>query len=176
MKKHDAPHWREVQFHPRHWDNIPQSASLWENGPPDQAAEIRLRTAEELALLLHAVLVTALTPRQRQVMELYYLEDRTQVEIATSLGISQATVSQHLTGKSRGPSRVGGAFRKIRKAIHKAATRRIKQDGRYNQLIKTLDQLLDGSLTHRRARTLFDALTKDDSPRGPKPPRKKKKS
>jgi len=165
MKTHDESNWRDVQFQPQQWANIPQSAGLWGKAPPDQEAELRNRTAEELALLLHAVLVTALTPRQRQVMELYYLEDRTQVEIATSLGISQATVSQHLTGKSRGLTRVGGAFRKIRKTIHKAAKRRKQPDARYTQLIRTLDQLLDGSITHRRARTLLDTLAKADSQR-----------
>lgn len=154
----NAPSWREVQFEPNQWANIPQSAGLWANNPLDEATELRLRTAEEIALILHAVMVTALTQRQRQIMELYYLEDRTQVEIATALGISQATVSQHLTGKRRCRARVGGAFRKIRKAIHKAAKRRAHPDRRFTQIIQTLDHLLDHSITHRRARSLLDAL------------------
>ena len=169
MNEQDDPHWREVQLESQQWANIPQSASLWAGAPPDQAADLRLRTAEEIALTLHAVMVTALTPRQREVMELYYLEDRTQVEIATALGISQATVSQHLTGKRRGNSRVGGAFRKIRKAIHKAAERRTHSDTRFTQIIKTLDQLLDQSLTHRRARMLLDTLARSDA-QTPAPP------
>ncbi|MEI8352060.1 MAG: sigma-70 family RNA polymerase sigma factor [bacterium] len=107
MNTHNDVSWREVQFEPHQWANIPQSAGLWSNPPSDQAAELRLRTEEEIALILHAVMVTALTQRQRQIMELYYLEDRTQVEIATALGISQATISQHLTGKRRGRTRVG---------------------------------------------------------------------
>jgi len=164
MNSNNASHWREVQFEPEQWSNTPQSASLWPNDPPDPEAERRLRTAQEIALLLHAVMVTALTPRQRQIMELYYLEDRTQVEIATALGIAQATVSQHLTGKRRGRSRVGGAFRKIRKAIHKAAKRRRQPDNRYAQIIKTLDQLLDHTLTHRRAKSLLDTLARADPP------------
>ena len=160
MYKHNDVSWREVQFEPHQWANIPQSASLWPNPPSDQAAELRLRTAEEIALILHAVMVTALTQRQRQIMELYYLEDRTQVEIATTLGISQATISQHLTGKRRGSARVGGAFRKIRKAIHKTAKRRAHPDTRFTQIIRTLDDLLDHSITHRRARSLLDTLAR----------------
>ncbi|MCX6996612.1 MAG: sigma-70 family RNA polymerase sigma factor [Kiritimatiellaeota bacterium] len=160
MNQHDDPHWREVQFEPQQWAKIPQSAGLWATDAPDQESELRHRTSEEIALIIHAVMVTALTPRQRKVMELYYLEEHTQVEIATALGISQATVSQHLTGKRRGRTRVGGAFRKIRKAIHKAAKRHAHPDTRYIQIIQTLDQMLDRSLTHRRARTLLDALAR----------------
>lgn len=159
MNEHETS-WREVQFEPHQWANIPQSASLWPNPPSDQAAELRLRTEEEIALILHAVMVTALTQRQRQIMELYYLEDRTQVEIATTLGISQATISQHLTGKRRGSARVGGAFRKIRKAIHKAAKRRAHPGTRFTQIIRTLDDLLDHSITHRRARSLLNTLAR----------------
>ena len=127
----------------------------------DEGADSRLRTAEEIALALHALMFTALTQRQRQVMELYYLENRTQVEVATTLGISQATVSQHLTGKRRGSARVGGAFRRIRKAIHKTAARRGHEDTRYAQIIQALDQLLDRSLTRRRARQLLDDLARE---------------
>lgn len=167
MNTNDAPSWREVQFEPHQWANVPQSAGLWPNSPLDDATELRLRTAEEIALILHAVMVTALTQRQRQIIELYYLEDRTQVEIATALGISQATVSQHLTGKRRGPSRVGGAFRKIRKAIRKAAKRRSHPDTRFTQIIQTLDHLLDHSITHRRARLLLDSLARSASGQAP---------
>jgi predicted transcriptional regulator len=115
-----------------------------------------------MTLILQAVLISALTPRQRQVLELYLLDNRTQVEIAEALGLTQVTVSQHLTGKRRGGSRVGGAFRKIRKAIHKAAARRKHSDTRSAQIINAMDQLLDQSLTHRRARALLDALARPE--------------
>jgi DNA-directed RNA polymerase specialized sigma24 family protein len=163
MNENHISTWREVQFNQQQWENIPESAALWPNEALDQAAELRLQTEAEIALTMQAIMVTALTKRQRQVLELYYLEDRTQAEIANAMGISQATVSQHLKGKRRGKSRVGGAFRKIRKAIHKAAKRRKHPDGRYIQIVKTLDQLLDRSLTHRRARRLLDALADPDS-------------
>jgi DNA-directed RNA polymerase specialized sigma24 family protein len=162
MKKPAAPHWRDVQYKPEKWANTPESAGLWSGVSPEEATDRRLRTADEIDLLLKAILLTALTPRQQQVMELYYYEARTQVEIATTLGITQQTVSQHLSGKSRGKSHVGGAFRKIRKAIHKATRRRGLADTRYNQIIQTLDQLLDNSITHRRARNLIETLARTD--------------
>ena len=99
-------------------------------------------------------------PRSKGFSSEVYLEGRNQVEIATALGISQATISQHLTGKRRGSARVGGAFRKIRKAIHKAAKRRAYPDTRFTQIIRTLDDLLDHSITHRRARSLLDTLAR----------------
>jgi RNA polymerase sigma factor (sigma-70 family) len=97
MNKPDAP-WREVQYDPDQWANIPESAGMWSGVSPDEATDRRLRTADEIDLILKAILLTALTPRQQRVMELYYHEARTQVEIATKLGITQQTVSQHLSG------------------------------------------------------------------------------
>ncbi len=162
MNKPDALPWREVQFDPAQWANIPESAGLWSGVSPDEATDRRLRTTDEIDLLLQAFVLAALTPRQYRVLELYFGEARTQVQIATALGITQPTVSQHIAGKRRGRGGIGGAFRRIRKAIHKAARRRGLADTRYNQIIRTLDQLLDASITHRRARTLMDALALTD--------------
>jgi DNA-directed RNA polymerase specialized sigma24 family protein len=159
MNKHDDLNWRDVQLEPQQWANIPQSAGLWANDAPDDATELRLRTNEEIVLILKVLMVSALTPRQRQVLDLYFWEACSQVEVAAAMGISQAAVCQHLTGQIHGRTKVGGAFRKLRKAIHKKARRKRGPDSRYNQIIKTLDQLLDRSLTHRRARALLDALT-----------------
>ncbi len=162
MNKPDALPWREVQFDPDQWASIPESAGLWSGVSQDEATDRRLRTAEEIGLILKAVMLTALTQRQQRVLELYYYEAHTQVEIATALGITQQTVSQHLAGKFRGHARVGGAFRKIRKAIQKAAKRRGLDDTRYKQIIQTLDQLLNKSITHRRAGILLVALARTD--------------
>jgi predicted transcriptional regulator len=155
---HDGGHWRETYFTPQQWASVPTTATPWHGTASEPGAEERLRTAEEIALLLHAMMVSALTSQQRRVMELYYLENRTQVEVATALGISQATVSQHLKGKRRNGHHVGGAFRKIRKAIHKAAHKHAEGDTRYAELILALDSLLDASLTRRRARRILDGL------------------
>ena len=150
--------WRETQFTPEQWARVPSTATTWHSTPAAPGADDRLRTEQEIALVLHAIMVTMLTPRQRQVMELYYLENRTQVEVATALGITQATVSQHLKGKRRGRNHAGGAFRKIRKAIHKAAQIHAGDDSRYGEIITALDALLDASITRRRAWGLIEAL------------------
>jgi len=59
MHKQDEVHWREVQLDPQQWANIPQSAGLWPRDRLDDAAEARLRLAEELTLTIHAVLFAA---------------------------------------------------------------------------------------------------------------------
>ena len=161
-EQHDGESWRETYFTPEQWARVPSTATPWHSTPADPGVDDRLRTAQEIALVLHAIMVSVLTRRQRQVMELYYLESHTQVEIATALGISQVTVSQHLTGKRRGNKRVGGAFRKIRKAIRKAARLHATNGSRYGELITALDALLEASITRRRARAVIDALAQGD--------------
>jgi predicted transcriptional regulator len=100
------------------------------------------------------------------VVELYCLEIRTQVEIAESLGISQATVSQHLKGKLRGGHHIGGAFRKIRKAIHRAAKVRQGEESRYAQILAVFDELLDVSITRRRSYALICSLSRSRQKKG----------
>jgi RNA polymerase sigma factor (sigma-70 family) len=56
-----------------------------------------------------------LTTRQRQIIELYFYENKTQQEIAEALGINQQVVSKHLFGVLRDGRQVGGAVRKLRK-------------------------------------------------------------
>ena len=60
-----------------------------------------------------------LTPRQREVIALYFFEGLNQREIAEKLDISQQSVSEHLYGKERKRRAVGGALRKLRKACVK---------------------------------------------------------
>ncbi len=165
-EQQDGGNWRETLFTPEQWACVPSTAGLWHADQPDWAADEKLRTAEEIRLLVLGIMVSALTPRQRQVMELYYLESRTQAEVAAALGISQPTVCQHLQGKRRGPHTVGGAFRRIRKAIRKAARRHAGGDTRYAELIRALGQLLDASLTHRRARGILASIQRDRPPQG----------
>lgn len=151
--------WRETFFTPEQWACVPASKRMGFRPESDQEIDDRLRAAEEIGLVVQAVMMSALTPRQRQVMELYYLENQTQVDVAAALGITQVTVSQHLRGKQRDGRPVGGAFRKIHKAIRKAAQSRVGEDSRYASIIAVLDALLDSSLTRRRARHLLGSLS-----------------
>ncbi|MDP6775705.1 MAG: sigma factor-like helix-turn-helix DNA-binding protein [Candidatus Latescibacteria bacterium] len=61
----------------------------------------------------------ALTPRQRKIVRLYFLERMAEHEIAERLGISVPGVSQHLFGKSRGGKRVGGAIPGLRRKLER---------------------------------------------------------
>jgi RNA polymerase sigma factor (sigma-70 family) len=103
--------WREIYFTPEQWACVPASAQLGYRAESDQEIDDRLRAAEEVGLIIQAIMVSALTPRQREVVELYYLENMIQVEVASALGITQATVSQHLKGKMRAGKSVGRAAR-----------------------------------------------------------------
>jgi len=158
MKPEHQGIWRETHLTPEQWARVPATASPWHCPPPDASTDARLRTAEEVRLVLHVLMLSALTTRQRQVIDRYYLENRTQEEVATILGISQAAVSHHLRGQRRGTHSVGGAFRKIRKAIHKAAGRYATADRRRGEILKAFDALLDSSITRRRARNILDSL------------------
>ncbi|MFA7257415.1 MAG: sigma-70 family RNA polymerase sigma factor [Kiritimatiellales bacterium] len=151
--------WRETFFTPEQWACVPASKRMGYRAESDQDIDERLRAAEEIGLVVQAIMLSALTSRQRQVMELYYLENLTQIEVAAALGITQVTVSQHLKGKQRNGKPVGGAFRKIRKAIHKAALSRVGDESRYASIIAVLDALLDASLTRRRARHILGSLS-----------------
>ena len=64
---------------------------------------------------VRAIIEEQLTQRQREVVELYFLRGMDQATVATLLGISQQSVSEHLFGKTRDGAQVGGVIRKLRK-------------------------------------------------------------
>ena len=160
MTFEDDGNWRETFFTPEQWACVLADCRLWSCPESDQDIDDRLKAAEEVGLVVQAVMVSVLTPRQREVVELYYLESLSQVDVAATLGITQATVSQHLKGKMRGGKPVGGAFRKIRKAIHKRAQARAGDNTRYVEIIVAFDALRDSSITRRRARHILGSLSK----------------
>jgi RNA polymerase sigma factor (sigma-70 family) len=69
---------------------------------------------DEMLALLRELVATALTARQRQIIDLYFTDGLSQAQIATSLGISQQVVSKQLFGVMREGRRVGGAIRRLR--------------------------------------------------------------
>jgi RNA polymerase sigma factor (sigma-70 family) len=69
---------------------------------------------DEMLALLRELVATALTPRQQEIVELYYTDGLTQAEVATQLGISQQVVSKQLFGVVRNGKRIGGAIRRLR--------------------------------------------------------------
>ena len=78
----------------------------------------RHRRDRYLAQMLNPVMDIidrSLTEKQRQVLLLYYMHQKTQEEVAEILGISRRVVSQHLFGICRNGKHVGGAIKKIQK-------------------------------------------------------------
>lgn len=76
----------------------------------DEAAAVR----DEMLELLRELVATQLTARQREIVELAFVEQLTQAEIAERLGITQQVVSKHLFGVVRDGRRIGGAIRRLR--------------------------------------------------------------
>ena len=69
---------------------------------------------DEVFELLRELVATRLTSRQREIVELTFVEGLSQGEIAARLGISQQVVSKHLFGVVRDGKRIGGALRRLR--------------------------------------------------------------
>lgn len=79
----------------------------------------RENARKEMLTVVFDIIESELTPRQRDCIKLYFLQEKTQAEVAEILGISRRVVSQHIYGIRRNGKRVGGAIKKIRKACKK---------------------------------------------------------
>jgi predicted DNA-binding protein (UPF0251 family) len=66
---------------------------------------------------------TALTDKQREVVELFFFEGLSQSEIARRLGVSQQVIQKRLYGANRGGILVGGAIARLRAALAHVVTR-----------------------------------------------------
>ena len=86
----------------------------------EQAAQARADAKAAALALIKALIHTQLTPRQAEIVQLYFYENKTQDEIAAQLGINQQVVSKHLFGVLREGHKVGGALKKLRKLCDQA--------------------------------------------------------
>lgn len=118
---------RQTKFDPEFWE-IPVEKDILdqfsnEQHPHYESAEdvrARCRRGEwttRLMPLVERLIDECLTPRQREVVQLYFIRQMTVYEISEQLGISVPSVSQHLFGKSRGGKTIGGAIPKLRKKL-----------------------------------------------------------
>jgi RNA polymerase sigma factor (sigma-70 family) len=71
----------------------------------------------ERAARVREAVATALTPKQREVVEAYFFEGLSQSEIARRLGISQQVVHKRLYGVVRNGRAMGGAIRRLREVL-----------------------------------------------------------
>ena len=93
---------REILVEPRELESV-----------HERAAEPVEELHTELLDILRDLVATALTDRQRRIVEMYFFEGRTQDEIAAELGIAQQVVSRQLFGATRDGKKVGGAIRRL---------------------------------------------------------------
>jgi RNA polymerase sigma factor (sigma-70 family) len=80
----------------------------------DQAQQLDDEAREQLIEQVRRALGSALTDKQREVIELHFYEGLSQGQIARRLGITQQVVHKRLHGASRGGKLVGGAISKLR--------------------------------------------------------------
>jgi predicted transcriptional regulator len=153
------PFSREIHLEPVQWERVSMSVYLSHKGNENEEDGKQLIDfRSEIMPLLLEIISTELTSRQQAVLNLWILEGRTQVSAARVLGIQQPTVNQHLWGKIRGGKRIGGAFPRIRKRIHKRALLQ-EHGGRRARVLLILDALLDQMLSRRKACRMLQGLS-----------------
>ena len=103
-------------------------------------------------------ILPGLTSRQQQVIQLYFEYQLRQVQIAKILGISQPTVSQHISGKKRNGKKIGGSIHKIRKTILKKSRCRRTSPPSNPAYMSVLQKLLDEKISLRKKALLFKKL------------------
>jgi DNA-directed RNA polymerase specialized sigma24 family protein len=93
------------------FDRFEDGRGLWGGGEGDAAAGDGLRDA------VRAAVATALTSKQREVVEACFFEGLSQGEVARRLGIAQQVVQKRLYGAPRDGRLVGGAMARLREAL-----------------------------------------------------------
>jgi RNA polymerase sigma factor (sigma-70 family) len=108
MPRRDHTYW-EISVDPNVLARFPAAEAELPRDPQKQ------RMLDEAVAQLRAIIESGLTPRQREIVQAYFFDGRTEAEIAQQLGIAQQVVSRHLFGALRAGRRVGGAMAKLRK-------------------------------------------------------------
>ena len=112
------PYFWEVQTDTAILEQIPASQALYHQSDQDRERRYAMSDFyQEVRPSVFGLIDTKLTQRQREVVNLYYVHDKTQEDIAAILQLTQSTVSRHLFGTVRDGKKVGGAISKLRKAI-----------------------------------------------------------
>lgn len=98
------------------FDSLDPSRLLWcgEVRSPEWTQE---STLEDQARLVRDAIASALTEKQREVVEAHFFEGRSEGQIAAELGITQQVVHKRLYGVVRDGHRIGGALRRLRAAL-----------------------------------------------------------
>jgi RNA polymerase sigma factor (sigma-70 family) len=85
----------------------------------DEFHKLKLELMQEVM----SIIENDLTPRQREVIKMWYLEGKTQTEISVLLGNDQSAISKTISGNidySNKKKRYGGAIKKMQKLCRKS--------------------------------------------------------
>jgi hypothetical protein len=93
-------------------DRVDATAGLWAN-----AGGVSSWRSALLCAAVRRAVATALTEKQREVVEAHFFEGLSQGAIASRLGITQQVVQKRIYGAPRGGRVVGGAIQKLREAL-----------------------------------------------------------
>lgn len=109
--------FREVLVDPDIMANFQESAFTYNHTDMEKKDEL-LELTGELIAAIKDLINTKLTKRQSEVVKKIYFEQRTQMEVADSLGLCQTTIHKIIKGNidySNGGKRYGGALKKLNK-------------------------------------------------------------
>lgn len=95
-------------------DAVPAGQVPWADGAPESGLDAR---REALHRALREAVASALTERQRCLVEGYFFEGLSQGDLARKLGVAQQVVQRALFGTVRRGKRVGGALARLRAAL-----------------------------------------------------------
>ena len=110
----------EIQAASDYFDRVSADRGLWFESQLDRERRYALQDFfQAVTPVVGDAIATALTPRQKEVVLLYYYYGKTQEDIAVILDLAQSTVSRHLFGTARNGRKVGGAVQKLRKIIER---------------------------------------------------------
>ena len=111
------PLFWEISVDPQDLDRFCADQGLWHES--EEERQLRYRREDRIRALgweLKDIIEHELTPRQRDIIRLYFFHGKTQNEIAQIMEISRRVVAQHLFGICRQGRRIGGAIQKLQKA------------------------------------------------------------
>lgn len=91
-------------------DRVPAGQTVWADGRGDVGREA-------LHGALREAVASALTERQRRLVEGYFFEGLSQGDLARDLGVAQQVVQKALFGTVRRGKRVGGALARLRAVL-----------------------------------------------------------
>ena len=115
-----VPRFYEILLDNDKLDKLPYECLFSYQSQEDSKKQLRQeRGRKEILTLVLDIIESELTQIQRDCIKLYFLQEKTQAEVAEILGISRRVVSQHIYGICRDGKRIGGAIKKIRKVCKK---------------------------------------------------------